>query len=178
MVNMIEIISKLQNYFSEPYSKWIIAIVILLVGFFIIKLVKKYLAHFFDKVDYDTTLGVFMQKIVAFFLWIILFLIILSSLGFNVAGFIAGLGIIGFIIGFATKDVLSNFAAGILLLTNKPFKINESVEVVGIKGIVKEISMSACVIITEDKKYVTVPNSKIWGNPIKNLSRLGKKKDN
>ena len=101
-------------------------------------------------------------------------IIILSNLGFNVTGFVAGLGIIGFIVGFATKDVLSNLAAGIFILINRPFKIGETVEVVKIKGTVKEISISACIIITSDKEYVTIPNAKVWGGPIKNLSRIKK----
>ena len=175
MVKMIEITDKVQSYFSEHYPQWILAIVILIVGFFMIKLINKYLAHFFDKVDFDRTLEVFVQRIAAVFLWLILFIIILSNLGFNVTGFVAGLGIIGFIVGFATKDVLSNVAAGIFILINKPFKVGESVEVIGIKGTIKEISMSACIIITDNKEYVTIPNSKIWGGPIKNLSRLKKK---
>lgn len=175
MVEMIEMIDNLQSYFSGHYSQWILVIVTLIAGFFMIKLVNKYLAHFFDKVDFDRTLERFIQKTVAIFLWLILFIVILSNLGFNVSGFIAGLGVIGFIIGFATKDVLSNIAAGIFILINRPFKVGESVEVIKIKGTVKEISMSACIIITDSKEYVTIPNSKIWGGPIKNLSRIGKK---
>lgn len=107
-------------------------------------------------------------------LWIILIIVILSNLGFNVTGFVAGLGAMGIIIGFATKDVLSNLAAGIFLLINKPMKLGESVEVVKIKGIVKEMGISSCVIITDDDEFVTIPNSKIWGSPIKNFSRLKK----
>ncbi len=117
---------------------------------------------------------VFIQKTVKIFLWIVFIIVVLSNLGFNVTGFVAGLGAIGIIIGFAIKDVLSNLAAGIFLLVNKPIKIGESVEIIKIKGTVKEMGISSCIIITDDKEFVTIPNSKIWGSPIKNLSRIKK----
>ncbi len=172
---MIEIPINIQNYFIKNYTQWLFVIIVCIVGFFLIKIINRYVARYFDKVDFDRTLEIFIQKIIKIFLWVLLLIIILSNLGFNVTGFIAGLSIAGFIIGFATKDILSNLAAGIFLLINRPFRVGESVEIVNIKGIVKEISISACIIITDDKKYVTIPNSKIWGGPIKNLSRIKKK---
>ena len=86
-------------------------------------------------------------------------------------GFIAGLGALGFIIGFATKDIFSNFAAGILLLIYKPFKVGDKVEIIGLKGIINEINLSACILLTEKNEWTLLPNSKIWGNPIKNFSK-------
>ena len=169
---MIEIGTNIQEYFFGHYTQWIFFITIFIVGPVAISLINRYIAHFFDKVDYDHTLEVFIEKSVKIFLWIIFIIIVLSNLGFNVTGFVAGLGAMGIIIGFATKDVLSNLAAGIFLLINKPLKIGESVEVVKIKGTVKEIGISSCVIITDDKVFVTIPNSKMWGSPIKNFSRI------
>ena len=171
---MIEILDSIKNYFLVHYTEWLLIVGIFIVGFFIIKLINKSLSRLFARTEFDPTLEIFIQKVIKITLWIILILIILSNLGFNVTGFIAGLGIIGFIVGFATKDVLSNIAAGIFSLINKPFKVGESVEVAGIKGTVKEMGISACIIITDNKEYVTVPNSKIWGNSIKNFSRTQK----
>jgi len=169
---MVEILTNIQDYFIRNYTQALFIIIIIIVGFVVIKLINRYLSHFFDKLDFDRTSKILIQNTVKIFLWIILIMIILSNLGFNITGFIAGLGILGFIVGFATKDVLSNLAAGIFLLINRPFKVGESVEVAKIKGTVKEISISACIVITENKEYVTIPNSKIWGGPIKNLSRI------
>ncbi len=171
---MIEILANMQEYFLGHYTQWLFFIIIFVGGFVTINLINRYITHFFDKVDFDRTLEVFIQKTVKIFLWIIFIIVVLSNLGFNVTGFVAGLGAIGIIIGFAIKDVLSNLAAGIFLLVNKPIKIRESVEIVKIKGTVKEMGMSPCIIITDDKEFVTIPNSKIWGNPIKNLSRIKK----
>ncbi len=173
---MIDKLTIIQKYLLEHYQQWLFFIILLVVGFFVIKIINRYLSHFFDKYDFDRTLEVFIQKAVKIFLWIIFIIVILSNLGLNVTGFIAGLGALGIIIGFAIKDVLSNLAAGVFLLINKPFKVGESIEVVRIKGTVKEMGISRCIIITDDKEYVTIPNSKIWGGPIKNLSRIKKKK--
>ncbi|MBL7054195.1 mechanosensitive ion channel [Candidatus Woesearchaeota archaeon] len=172
---MIEILANIQNYFFGHYTQWLFFIIIFIGGFVAIHIISKYVTHFFDKVDLDRTLEVFIEKIVKIFLWVIFIIIVLSNLGFNVTGFVAGLGAMGIIIGFATKDVLSNLTAGIFLLINKPMKIGESVEVVSIKGTVKEMGISSCIVITDDQVFVTIPNSKIWGNPIKNFSRIKKK---
>ena len=172
---MVELLTNIQSYFIEHSNQWLLVIIVFIVGFFVIKFINKYIAHFFDKVDFDHTLEIFIQKTIKIFFWLILIIIILSNLGFNVTGFVAGLGVIGFIVGFATKDVLSNLAAGIFLLMKRPFKVGESVIISGIKGIVKEMSISSCIVITEENEYVTIPNSKIWGGPIKNLSRIKKK---
>ena len=159
----------------EQYKDWLFVVAIFIVGVIVIKITKVSLHKFFTKVHFDPTLEIFLQRTIGIFLWIILIILVLGNLGFDVSGFIAGLGVMGFIIGFATKDVLSNLAAGIFLLIHRPFKIGESVDVAGVKGTVKEMTISACIIITVDKQFVTIPNAKIWGGPIKNLSRLKKK---
>jgi len=172
---MIEIVADIQQYFMGHYMQWFFFILIFVAGYVGIRIINRYVSHFFDKVDFDRTLEIFIQKAVKMFLWIVLIIIALSNVGFNVTGFVAGLGAMGIIIGFATKDVLSNIAAGMFILITKPFTVGESVEVVKIKGIVKEMGISYCIIITAEKDFVTIPNSKIWGNPIINLSRMKKK---
>ena len=173
---MVELLTKIQNYFTGDNAQWLLVIIIIVIGFVVIKLINRYIAHFFDNFNFDRTSEKVIENTVKVFLWIILIIIILSNIGFNVTGFIAGLGIVGFIVGFATKDVLSNLAAGMFILIKRPFKVGDVIDVVKIKGTVTEISISACVVTTENKEYVTIPNAKIWGGPIKNLSRLKKNK--
>ena len=157
---------------AGPYGKWVIALLVLIAGYFLVKIINFYIRKFFQKVSWDRTVETFIQNLSAVVLWVILFLVVLSNLGVNVSSFLVGLGVAGFIIGFATKDVLSNFAAGVFLLINKPFNVGEDVDVLGIKGNVKEITVSTTVVHTKDKVFVVMPNSKIWGGPIKNFSRL------
>lgn len=162
------------DYIGENIVEWIMVLVIFLVGILVIKIIKKFVSRIFDKTNFDRTLEIFFEKLIGVFLWAILIVMVLSNMGFDVTGFIAGLSIAGFVVGFATKDVLSNFAAGIFLLMNSPFKVDEKVTVANVKGVVKEINIGACIIVTEEDAYVTVPNSKIWGGPIVNMSRMKK----
>jgi len=169
---MEEQLSKIGQYLLTNYFEWLVFPVILILGYFVIKMINKSLSRFFDRVNYDRTLEILIQKTINVFLWIVAFIIALDNVGFDVSGFIAGLGVMGFIIGFAVKDVLSNLAAGLFLLVKRPFNVGEIINVAGVKGKVELMSLSSCLITTEDQEYVTIPNTKIWGNPIRNLSRL------
>jgi len=172
---MLEIISLIGKYFSLYSSKILYAFIFLIVGGIIIKILSFLLHHFFEKKDFDPTVEIFLERIFRVFLWILLILVIFSNLGVNITAFLAGLGIIGFIVGFATKDIFSNLAAGLLIMSARPFKVNDHVQVAGIKGIIKEVNMSFCIVVDEDNTYVTIPNVKIWGTPIKNFTRLKSK---
>ena len=97
--------------------------------------------------------------------------LIAGNLGFDVSGFIAGLSVTGFVVGFAVKDVLSNLAAGMFILTKRPFSVGETVRVAGVTGEILEVSLAACIIFSTENETVTVPNAKVWGNPIRNISR-------
>ena len=169
---MKELALNFGEHFQANYIEWLIFPTIIIIGHFIVKITNKYVAHFFDRVDYDRTLEVLIQRTVGVFLWIVVFIIALANVGFDVSGFIAGLGVMGFIVGFAVKDVLSNLAAGLFLLVKRPFNVGEEINVAGVEGNVEQMTLSSCIVITEDQQYVTIPNAKIWGNPIRNMSRL------
>ena len=169
---MLEILGLIREYISSHISVVLVTVISLLIGGIIIKILTVLLHRFFEKTDFDHTIEIFLERIFSIFLWIILILIILANLGVNVTAFVAGLGVMGFIVGFATKDIFANLAAGLMIMRARPFKVGDHVHVAGIKGTVKEVNMSCCIIIDDDKTYVTIPNVKIWGTPIKNYSRL------
>ena len=168
---MQEQINRVKDYVIANYHEWLIGLVIVIVGYVVIRTVDRYVARFFDRVEYDRTLEILCQKTIKVFLWIVVLILALANIGFDVSGFIAGLGVMGFIVGFAVKDVLSNLAAGMFLLVKRPFNVGEMVTVSGVQGMVEEMTLSSCLIITEENHHVTVPNAKIWGNAIRNLSR-------
>ena len=171
---MAEIISLLREYISSHFSKILIGLIFLVIGGIIIKILTVLLHRFFERTQFDPTVELFLERIFNVLLWIILILIILSNFGVNVTAFVAGLGVMGIVVGFATKDIFANLAAGLMIMSARPFNVGDHVHVAGIKGVVKEITMSCCIVIDEDKTYVTIPNVKIWGTPIKNYSRLKK----
>jgi len=96
----------------------------------------------------------------------------LEQVDFNVTGFVAGLGIAGFTIGFALQDIAKNFVAGLLLLIRQPFNIGDAVEISGFKGAVKDIEIRDTTIKTFDGELVILPNADVLANPIKNYSGL------
>jgi small conductance mechanosensitive channel len=168
---MDQIIVATHEFITAHYIQWIVAIVGSCVGYFFIKVADKYLGRFFDTVEFDRTLEILIQRTVKVFLWVVLVIIIASNLGFNVNGLVAGLGVTGFVVGFATKDVLGNLAAGLFILIKRPFKVGDSVKVSTIEGEIGEINLASCIVYDKEGTTITVPNSKIWGNPIYNKSR-------
>jgi small conductance mechanosensitive channel len=98
-------------------------------------------------------------------------LIALSQLGIEVAPMLAGLGIAGFVLGFALQDTLGNFAAGIMILMYRPFDVEDMIDCAGgVFGKVSHMSLVSTTILTIDNKTLIVPNSKIWGDVITNVT--------
>lgn len=90
---------------------------------------------------------------------------------FDVTAFLAGLGIIGFTIGFALQDVMKNLAAGILLLVQQPFHVGEVIGAAGFDGTVQQIDLRSTEMETTDGRIVSLPNANILSNPIINYTR-------
>jgi len=97
-------------------------------------------------------------------------LIALAQVGISLGPLLAGLGIAGFIIGFAMQDALSNFASGMLILFYRPFDVGDTVEAGGVRGKVRSMSLVNTTIMTFDNQALVVPNNLIWGSVIKNVT--------
>jgi len=95
----------------------------------------------------------------------------LSQLGFQLGPILAGLGVAGFIVGFALQDTLSNFAAGAMILIYRPYDVGDMIEAAGgVFGKVNHMSLVSTTILTIDNQTLVVPNSKIWGDVITNVT--------
>ena len=97
-------------------------------------------------------------------------LVALSQMGISVGPLLAGLGVAGFVIGFALQDTLANFASGLMILLYRPFDVGDIVETGTVFGKVKEMSLVNTTVLTFDNQTLVVPNSKIWGDVIKNVT--------
>ena len=97
-------------------------------------------------------------------------LVALSQLGIQLGPVLAGLGIAGFIVGFALQDTLSNFAAGLMILIYRPYDVGDAVEAGGVMGTVKAMNLVSTTITTWDNQKLVVPNGKIWGDVIRNIT--------
>jgi small conductance mechanosensitive channel len=97
-------------------------------------------------------------------------LVALSQLGISLGPLLAGLGVAGFIVGFALQDTLGNFAAGMMILLYRPYDIGDLIDVGGVFGQVDKMSLVSTSLLTLDNQLFVVPNSKIWGDVIKNVT--------
>jgi len=95
---------------------------------------------------------------------------------FDVTAFLAGLGILGFTVGFALQDVMKNFAAGVILLIQQPFHIDEYIGVAGFDGQVLEIDLRATEMRALDGRIVSIPNAEVLANPIINYTRANRRR--
>ena len=118
----------------------------------------------------DETLGKFVGKLVFNVVMIATLMAVLSYFGVNVTSFAAILGAAGFAVGLAFQGTLSNFAAGILLLVFRPFKVGDMVVIAGITGKVNEIDLFTTTLDTTDNRRIIIPNSSISGNTIENVT--------
>jgi small conductance mechanosensitive channel len=100
----------------------------------------------------------------------------LQQVGFNVSAFLAGLGILGFTIGFALQDISKNLIAGLLLLLEQPFNIGDIIEINDFLGRVLQIDLRTTEILTLDGQNVMIPNGDVFSSPIKNYSRNPKRR--
>ncbi len=95
---------------------------------------------------------------------------------FDVTAFLAGLGILGFTVGFALQDVMKNFAAGIILLLQQPFRVGEAISVAGFDGTILAIDLRATEMSTFDGRMVSIPNATVLTNPITNFTRAARRR--
>lgn len=155
----------------------VIAIVMLIAGKYVIRLISAAAAKAFTRNGKKRTLiSDFASSVVSKGCWAVLIVMVLSRLGINVAPLIAGLGVTGFVLGFAFQESLGNLASGMMIALNEPFKVGDFVELAGLSGSVLEVNIMATVLATADNKKIVVPNKSAWGSPITNYSALGRRR--
>jgi len=158
--------------------KVVFALMILAVGglaiHFFSKALKKALEK--SKLGQKALIAKFVASVIIKTAWAFLFVIVLSKLGVDVGPLIAGLGVTGFILGFAFQESLSGFAAGLMIALNQPFKVGDYVLVAGHEGTITTLDMMAVVLATGDNRRITIPNKQAWGSPIVNYSAQDKRR--
>lgn len=151
--------------------KLAVAFAILIIGKLIAKLISKGVSKLLAHKKVDDTVISFVSSLTYGLAVIIAFIAAISHLGFNTSSLVAIVGAAGLAIGLALQGSLSNFASGILLISFKPFKAGDFVEVAGTAGIVEEIHIFSTQLRTGDNKTVIIPNGSITSGTITNYSR-------
>ncbi len=101
---------------------------------------------------------------------------VLRQLGVQLGPMLAGLGIAGFVLGFALQDTLANFAAGGMILAYRPFDVGDIIEAGGASGVVQKMSLVSTTVLTFDNQTLIVPNKKMWGDVIRNITAQDKRR--
>ena len=150
--------------------KLIFALVLYIIGAWLIRKCKRVIARIFTRRGADATLTSFMQSLVTAVLWILLIMFMISTLGINTTSLAALLAAGGMAIGMAMSGTVQNFAGGLMLLAFKPFKAGDYIEAQGFAGVVKSINIVSTKIVTLDNREVILPNGALSNGTINNYS--------
>ena len=154
------------------------AIIVLFVGVWICRLIRKFVRRLMITRSVDITIQNFVNELLRWVLYIILFLTVIQKIGVPVSSFLGALAAAGVAIGLALQGSLSNFAGGIMLLILKPFRIGDSIEAKGHIGTVERIGMFYTTIIKFGNERAIIPNGPLFSDNIINYSQNPTRRDN
>ena len=149
----------------------LMAVLIFIAGIVIIKLAVKITEKALARTRLDRSVHKFIITATRYALYIVLAVVILTSLKVPTAPLVTLLGACGAAVALALKDSLGNIASGIIILANKPFIRGDVIEVTGITGIVQSIDLLVTTLKTYDNKVITIPNGTITASVMVNYSR-------
>lgn len=171
---MEKYLEKAETLLMDYAPKVLTAIVILLVGLFIINMIIRFTKKIMKKSKVDDTLQKFFGDLLGWALKALLIVTVISKLGVPTTSFAAIIGAAGLAVGLALQGSLSNFAGGALIMIFKPFKIGDLIEAQGEIGVIKEIQIFTTHINTPDNKLVIIPNGTLSNGNIINYTAEGK----
>jgi len=154
----------------EYGPKLILAILVLIIGLWIIKGIKKLVTKALQKGQVEISLQKFLVSMITVLLKVLLLISVASMVGIATTSFIAILGAATFAIGLALQGSMSNFAGGVLILLLKPFKVGDTIEAQGFLGKVHEIQIFNTIMKTFDNKMIFIPNGTLSNGNITNYS--------
>jgi len=171
MDNNLDNYQKLIEAYVVPWGiKIVAAIAIFVIGRMIAKLLVSAIKKVMTKAKVEETLREFLGSIIQAILIVVIAIAALEQLGVDTTSVLAVFAAAGLAIGLAFKDSLSNFAAGIMVILFKPFKLGDFVETAGVSGVIEQIRIFNTVMRTGDNKEITIPNGHIYSDVITNFS--------
>jgi len=166
----------IKNYLATYGLNVVGAALIFFIGKWLAGIISKITKRVLIKANVDKTLISFVQHLTYFGIFLLAIIAALHRLGVQTATLVAIVGAAGLAVGLALQGSLANFAAGIILIFFKPFKVGELVEVGGIHGHVREIQIFNTIIHTLDNRRVILPNSKVTSENIINYTRIERRR--
>lgn len=160
-------------FFEDYAPRLISALVVLVIGLYLIRLVNRLVRRVMIKRDFDPTLSRFFADILLWALRVLLFVTFISKLGVETSSFVAILGAAGLAVGLSLQGSLSNFAGGMLIIMFKPFRVGDTIEAQGVTGTVLEIQIFVTKLVTGNNQMIFVPNGALSNGTIVNFSMGG-----
>jgi len=168
--NPSEFFSELTHKMLEFGLKVLVAIIIYIIGAWLIKLVKRWLERSFARKKSDKTLGTFVTSFVTISLTVLLVVIVIGTLGVNTTSFAALLAAGGMAIGMALSGTVQNIAGGLMILLFKPFKVGDYIKAQGYEGYVLEVNIASTKIRTFANSIIILPNGALFNGTIDNFN--------
>ncbi|MBP1680038.1 MAG: MscS mechanosensitive ion channel [Proteobacteria bacterium] len=144
------------------------ALIIVIIGWFSAKYAYTLLMRVFERNHFDSTLAKFVAGVVKMLIFVAMVVIALGKIGISIAPFVAAIGAVSLTAGLALQGSVSNYAAGVLLIISRPFKVGDTLSVAGVYGVVEEIKLSYTMLRNEDEELITVPNKQMIGDVLVN----------
>lgn len=166
------VLLKLREWFFSQAGNILLALIIFLVGRYIIRWIKNIAIRVMTRANYDTAAMGFVSQIINYVLLVGLLLICLNQVGIPTTSFVAAFGAFGLGIGLALQNNMSNLASGLLILIFKPFRAGHYIEVGDITGSVTSIQFMNTIVTTRDQKRVYIPNSILTSQSVTNYSYM------
>ncbi len=149
-------------------QNFVFGLIVLIAARFIAGWGRSLIRKGLDRPRFDVTLTKFASNLFYYTILVLGLLAALSTMGVEVASFVAILAAAGFAVGLALQGTLANFAAGVMLLIFRPFRVGDYIELAGETGFVKEIQLFYTTIDQRDNQRLVIPNSDVFGSTIKN----------
>ena len=170
-INLDVFVTKMIDLGISVGSKILLAIVVFIVGRWIVRRLNKLLAKILEKRHVEASLSTFVKSLVNITLTLLLIIVVIGVLGIETSSFIALFASAGVAIGMALSGTLQNFAGGVMILLFKPFKVGDTIEAQGQSGTVREIQIFNTILATPDNKIIIIPNGGLSTGLMKNYSR-------
>jgi small conductance mechanosensitive channel len=170
MENYDEILTKVYDLAVIYGGKIILAIVVLIIGLWIVKAIVKSFGRMMEKKDTDASLRPFLTSLVSTLLKVLVIISVMSIVGIPMTSFIAILGAAGLAVGLALSGTLQNFAGGVMILIFKPFKVGDFIDAQGYTGTVNQIQIFNTILKTPDNKTIIIPNGGLSTSSMTNYS--------
>lgn len=149
------------------------AVAVLVIGVIIARLLSRWADRALNNSDrMEPTVAKFLSNIIRYVLWVVVAVTVLTQFGVQTTSIIAALGGLALAVGLALQGTLSNVAAGVMILLQRPFRVGETITAGTVNGTVQAIGLFTTEILALDGLYVMVPNNELWNKPIVNFTRM------